>query len=97
MNRYVKVLVAVLGFALVLSACGGGGSTIKVTITDFAYSPNTFTVKAGEKVTLQATNKGAVEHEFAIMKLGTSVTPPFATPPCCAVPPPSAASRPTVS
>jgi plastocyanin len=77
MNRYVKVLVAALALALVLTACGGGGSTINVTITDFAYSPNTFTVKAGEKVTLHATNKGAVEHEFAIMKLGTSVTPPF--------------------
>lgn len=77
MNRYVKMLVAVVGFALVLTACGGGGSTINVTITDTGYSPNTFTVKAGEKVTLRATNQGAVEHEFAIMKLGTSVTPPF--------------------
>jgi plastocyanin len=77
MKRLPKFLVLALGFALLLSACGGGGATINVTITDFAYTPNTFTVPAGAKVTLNATNKGAVEHEFAIMKLGTSVTPPF--------------------
>lgn len=77
MKKYAKVLVVVLGLVLMLAACGGGGSTINVTITDFAYSPNSFTVKAGEKVTLHATNQGAVEHEFAIMKLGTSVAPPF--------------------
>lgn len=76
MKRYAMVLVVALGMALVLAACGGG-STINVTITDEGYSPNTFTVPAGAEVTLNATNKGVVEHEFAIMKLGTSVTPPF--------------------
>lgn len=77
MNRLPKFLVLALSMALLLTACGGGGTTINVTITDFAYTPSTFTVPAGAQVTLNATNKGAVEHEFAIMKLGTSVTPPF--------------------
>ncbi len=77
MKKLSKILALVLSFAFLLTACGGGGATINVTITDFAYSPNTFTVPAGAKVTLHATNKGAVEHEFAIMKLGTSVAPPF--------------------
>jgi plastocyanin len=77
MNKLPKILVLALSVALLLTACGGGGATIKVTITDFAYTPSTFTVPAGAQVTLNATNNGAVEHEFAIMKLGTSVTPPF--------------------
>ncbi|MGE5251803.1 MAG: cupredoxin domain-containing protein [Bacteroidota bacterium] len=77
MKKFAKLLALVLSLAFMLAACGGGGSTINVTITDFAYSPDTFTVPAGANVTLRATNKGAVEHEFAIMKLGTSVTPPF--------------------
>lgn len=77
MKNLPKFLVLVLSMALLLTACGGGGATINVTITDFAYTPDTFTVPAGATVTVKATNKGAVEHEFAIMKAGTSVTPPF--------------------
>ena len=77
MNRSLKILFFVLSLSLVLTACGPKGSTINVTITDFAYNPTTFTVPAGAQVTLNATNNGATEHEFAIMKLGTSVTPPF--------------------
>ena len=71
-------LVAVLAFmaSTILTACASSPS-INVTLTDFKYSPSTFTVPAGAKVTLHATNNGTVEHEFAIMKKGTSVTPPF--------------------
>lgn len=76
MNKILKVLVLVLSLSLLLTACGGG-TTLNVTITDFTYDQPTYTVPAGAKVTLNATNKGTVEHEFAIMKLGTSVTPPF--------------------
>jgi uncharacterized cupredoxin-like copper-binding protein len=77
MKRSMKVLVLILGLVLLLAACGPKGPTIDVTLTDYAYNPTTFTVPAGATVKLNATNKGGVEHEFAIMKLGTSVTPPF--------------------
>ena len=60
-----------------LTACSGNGATINVNLTDFAYSPNTFTVPAGAQVTIHAHNQGSAEHEFAIMKNGTSVAPPF--------------------
>lgn len=76
MNKSIKILVLVLSLALLLTACGNK-ATINVTLSDFTYTPNTFTIPAGATVTLNATNNGAVEHEFAIMKLGTSVTPPF--------------------
>lgn len=78
MKQSLKVLLFALSLSLILAACGKSNSaTINVTITDYAYSPATFTVPAGAQVTLRATNNGAVEHEFAIMKKGTSVTPPF--------------------
>jgi len=77
MKRSIKLLVLIVSLVLTLTACGGNTTTINVTITDFAYNPATFTVPAGATVKLNATNNGIVEHEFAIMKLGTSVTPPF--------------------
>ena len=76
MKKIAFATVLVLGLSVVLTGCSSGPS-INVTITDFAYTPNAWTVPAGASVTLKARNDGAVEHEFAIMKLGTSVTPPF--------------------
>lgn len=77
MKRSITLLALIVGLVLTLTACGGGGTTINVTLTDYAYNPTTFTVPAGATVKLNANNQGSVEHEFAIMKLGTSVTPPF--------------------
>jgi len=78
MNKYLKISILISGLALLLTACGGGGgTTINVTLTDFSYTPNTFTVPAGATVTVNARNNGAIEHEFVIMKLGNTVTAPF--------------------
>jgi len=77
MKKLLKIAILFLVLSLLLAACGGSGTTINVTLTDFAYDPSTITVPAGAEVTIRATNNGAVEHEFAIMKLGTSVEPPF--------------------
>ncbi len=60
----------------VLAACSGSASpskSIKVTMTDFSYSPNTFTVPAGEQISIEVTNTGAVQHSLLIMKRGYQV------------------------
>ena len=59
--------------SLMLSACGGPApsTTIDVALTDFQYTPNFFTIPAGETITVNASNTGAVVHNFVIMKLGT--------------------------
>jgi len=64
----------VLSFIFVLTACGSGGpsTTINVTMTDFMFTPDKFTVPAAKAITLNATNNGAVTHEFVIFKLGTN-------------------------
>ncbi|HEY5731962.1 MAG TPA: cupredoxin domain-containing protein [Anaerolineales bacterium] len=75
-NVFVIVLT---GFALILSACGGGGPTTEfdVIMTDFKFEPMEFTVPAGQTITVNATNNGAVEHEFVIFKLGTDAGEKF--------------------
>jgi uncharacterized cupredoxin-like copper-binding protein len=41
-------------------------------LTDFQFTPNAFTIPAGQQITLNATNNGSVTHNFIIMKLGTT-------------------------
>ena len=77
-----KILfVFALSLALILSGCGGAGGgaskSINVTLTDFQFSPNTFTVPAGAQISFSATNNGAVQHSFVVMKLGSKVQTHF--------------------
>jgi len=66
------ILFVVLSLSIILAACGGGGAKtdIKVTMTDFQFDPMEFTVPAGKEITVNATNEGAVEHEFVIFNYG---------------------------
>ncbi|MGE5249244.1 MAG: cupredoxin domain-containing protein [Bacteroidota bacterium] len=75
MRKY-GVFVIVLAAALVLASCGGGSKgaapKINVTMTDFKFTPDTFTIPAGKEISFTARNNGAVTHDFIIMKLGTN-------------------------
>jgi len=78
MKRSIFIIVVVL--ALALSACGGSkkpSTDIKVEFSDFAFTPDSWVIPAGQEITLTATNAGAVVHEFVIMKLGTTVGDDF--------------------
>ncbi|MCX7753694.1 MAG: cupredoxin domain-containing protein [Anaerolineales bacterium] len=57
---------------LLLSACGGGETTttLQVDMVEFMFEPKTFTVPAGQEITLELVNKGAIEHDFVILKQG---------------------------
>ncbi len=68
------IIMAVL-LSLTLVSCGGGGgpsTTIRVTMTDFQFQPSQYTVPAGQEITFNSSNNGAVVHNFVIMKLGTT-------------------------
>jgi uncharacterized cupredoxin-like copper-binding protein len=73
------LIIAAVFFSLMLVSCGGGGASTKinVTMTDFQFQPNQFTVPAGQEITFQSSNNGAVVHNFVIMKKGTSAGPFF--------------------
>lgn len=71
--KRVCVMAALL--SLLLVSCGGAGgvsNTIDVTMTDFQFQPSQFTVPAGQEITFNSSNNGAVVHNFVVMKLGTT-------------------------
>ena len=76
--KQTYIITAVI-LSLMLVSCGGSGASTKinVTMTDFQFQPNQFTVPAGQEITFSSNNNGAVVHNFVIMKLGTSAGPFF--------------------
>lgn len=77
MKKTLIVLSVLLSLAL--ASCGSAGptTTINVTMTDFQFTPNQFTVPAGKEITLNVINTGAVVHNFVIMNLGTTAGDTF--------------------
>jgi uncharacterized cupredoxin-like copper-binding protein len=72
MKKHLIVMAVLL--SLTLASCGGGGpsTNIDVTMTDFQFQPNQFTVPAGQEISFSSSNNGAVVHNFVIMKRGTT-------------------------
>ncbi|HUE98750.1 MAG TPA: cupredoxin domain-containing protein [Anaerolineales bacterium] len=73
MKRRLIIMAVLLSLAIV--SCGGVGAvsnTIDLTMTDFQFQPSQFTVPAGQEITFNSSNNGAVVHNFVIMKLGTT-------------------------
>ncbi len=79
MRKYLIPTCLIFILSLALSSCGAGGpsTTINITMTDFHFEPMEFTVPAGEEITVNATNNGAVEHEFVIFNFGTDAGEKF--------------------
>ncbi len=77
MKKIFTSTILVLALSLILTACGGNKATLNVTATDKGYDSPTYTVKAGAEVTVNLTNNGSLQHEFAVLKLGQHVDPPF--------------------
>lgn len=72
-----RLAVGLIAVAL-LAACGGGGGgaqpagSIKVTMTEWAFSPSTLSVPSG-KVVFYVVNAGTVSHDIVI-KDGSGAT-----------------------
>jgi uncharacterized cupredoxin-like copper-binding protein len=70
----MKTIAYLLRVTLILqlAACNSLPTTVDVALSDFKYTPNTFTVPAGKEITLNLKNEGFVSHQFIIFKLGTN-------------------------
>jgi len=77
MKMYAVITVMLV--CVLLTSCKDGGSStaIDVTLTDFQFTPNSFTIMAGREITINAVNNGVVEHEFAILKFGADAGDEF--------------------
>lgn len=75
MKRFSTLVPLFLLTSLILAGCGGGGATtnLRVDLIEFMFNPNNFTVPAGQEITIELANNGAVVHDFIIMKQGTNV------------------------
>ena len=66
----MRVLAIALTLAVILAACGQSAPStvdtrrIEIEMRDFAFAPETLTLRAGERVTLAFKNVGKLEHEF---------------------------------
>jgi uncharacterized cupredoxin-like copper-binding protein len=74
-RRTLLTLVAVLATAMLLAACGNGvaetTTNIQVTGTDnLRFDPDSFSVPAGQQVTVELTAEASVEHDFVIEETG---------------------------
>jgi uncharacterized cupredoxin-like copper-binding protein len=72
MKKISLILGLVLVFSLGLSACassgsGNSGNTLNVTMTDFKFTPDTYTVSAGQTVTVNLKNTASVAHTWTLM------------------------------
>lgn len=76
-----RLWLALMLLATLLAACGTQAAqpstSFSVELSDFKFTPDKFVVPAGQQITLNLSNKGAVEHEFVIIKKGEQVTIPF--------------------
>lgn len=79
MKKFPTLFLVATGLAMVLAACGGGGPTtdLSVDMVEFMYNPNDFTVPAGQEITLELSNNGAVVHDFILMNQGSEVGQDF--------------------
>jgi uncharacterized cupredoxin-like copper-binding protein len=69
-------MTALAVLALVTAACDSGGdatTSLEVTTTDFQFSPNSWTVPAGEEISIDITNEGSVLHEWVLLQPGVNI------------------------
>jgi uncharacterized cupredoxin-like copper-binding protein len=70
-----KVLALIVPFVL-LAACAAQPAQPETELTvemkDFAYTPSSLTVPAGQPITLTVKNTGNVEHDFVIEKINAT-------------------------
>ena len=80
MRMKLNMFIVIFGLSLILVACGGGSgpsTNLKLSMTDFMFEPTDFTIPAGQEITMEISNFGAVVHEYVVFKYGTDAGSSF--------------------
>ena len=81
-SRFAAI-AAIAPLIILGSACGsdddsGGGDSgsteLEATLSDFMFTPDSWSAPADEDVTIALTNEGAVTHEFVILQPGVTIS-----------------------
>ena len=72
MKRRLLMISVMILLTLGLSACVGSANasntvTLHATMTEFAYTPSTWTVPAGKQVSIVLQNSGTTPHTWTVM------------------------------
>lgn len=72
MRKLLALVVAglVVSVAVAAGLAGTAPKVVKVTAKEFAFEPKEVKVKAGQPVKLVLENKGVIEHDIVLEKLG---------------------------
>ena len=78
MHAALRTVLGCLVIALVLGGCARAdtdeaASAIDVTASEFSFEPNSWTAAADTDVTVDLRNEGTVEHEWAVLRSGTTI------------------------
>ena len=80
MRKLFVVVLLAASLPVFLTACAGSAATpppvstsIHVTMADYAFTPNAFTVPVGALISFSAFNNGPSYHNFMIMPKGKQV------------------------
>lgn len=74
-----KITFLLILLSVFLSACQAGGppTQLNVELNDFAITPNQLAVPTASEIQIRIANRGAVVHNFYIMKYGVDVGKEF--------------------
>lgn len=69
----ISVAIILLALSILSVACGAGGlgsvsTDLEVEMSEFSFTPTSFTIPAGKEITLELKNSGSIEHDFIILK-----------------------------
>ena len=73
-----RAFILAVVFTLLLAACGqsqaatSAPQALSVAAKEFAFAPAALTVKAGQPVTIDFQNQGAVEHDWSVREIEIS-------------------------
>ena len=79
MRSRTRTALVMLGvMAMTTVACNSGGTEpsteLTVTVKEFQFTPSTWTVPAGEQISIAITNEGTVTHEWVLLQEGVTIT-----------------------